>query len=300
MATITKSMQVDVAGVLMGPGTPYRIADIRGFGTPERRAQSTPLPTEDGVLPGVDLYGSRTVTMEVGIRAPGDAGAAMDGLAALHRAASNSAVRRQAGALDVLRVRWPGRSGTRRLYGRLGVVEEATLAQALYGWVPITVEFNATDPSWHGEPEQQLTLPLDISQDRQGFKAPLVAPITTGISTPDTRLGWVNNEGDLPAWPSLRITGPVANPKVWVVETGRTLQFNITLGVGEYLDVQTRPGTRWVLRNGTGSVATALTNVSRLDRFVVPPGRSEIRWTATDYTNTSKIALKWRDAYTAL
>ncbi|MFJ4412974.1 hypothetical protein [Streptomyces sp. NPDC088925] len=299
MAALTKDMQIEVAGVLMGPGTPYVVEDVKGVSTPELRAQDTSLPTEDGALPGVDLYGSRSVVIEVGVRTPGDAAAAVDVLSALTRAADNRKVRRVAGALDVLRIRWPGRS-TRVLFGRFRRVEEATLAQALYGRIPVELEFAATDPTWHSDVVQQVTLPLDVSQDAGGFAAPLVAPITTGSSNPDVRPGWVENSGDLAAWPTIKLTGPLANPKVWVVETGKSLQFSLVLGVGERLDVETRPGTRWVLRNGSGNAAPALTNTSRLDQFVIPPGRSEIRWTATDYTNTSRIAVSWRDSYSAL
>jgi hypothetical protein len=128
----------------------------------------------------------------------------------------------------------------------------------------------------------------------------VVAPITTGVSNPATRPGWVTNSGDLPAWPQLTITGPVTNPRIWVVETGRYLELAITLAAGERIDIDTRPGTRWVLRNGSGNAATALTSGSRLDLFQLPSGTSEIRWTATDYTNACRLAVTWRDSYTAL
>ncbi|WP_407697300.1 phage distal tail protein [Streptomyces kebangsaanensis] len=156
------------------------------------------------------------------------------------------------------------------------------------------------DPCWHADESQSLTLPLDVSDDSQGFKAPVVAPITTGVSNPSQRPGWVLNSGNQGAWPTVRIDGPVTNPKVWVVETGRYLQLNTSLAVGEWIEIETRPGTRWVLRNGSGNAATALTAKSRLDLFRIPPKRSEIRWTATDYTNTCRLTLSWRDAYKAL
>lgn len=116
------------------------------------------------------------------------------------------------------------------------------MAQAVYGWIPVTLDFAAMDPRWHADDPQSLVLPLDVSDDSQGFKGPLVGPITTGVSHPSERPGWVLNGGDLPAWPTLRIDGPVQ----------------------------------------------------------IPPGKSEMRWTATDYTNTCRLTLSWRDAYAAL
>jgi hypothetical protein len=188
----------------------------------------------------------------------------------------------------------------KRLYGRWRRVEALSMAQAVYGWIPLTLDFAAMDPRWHADDSQSLPLPLDISDDSEGFKAPVVAPITTGVSNPNERPGWVLNEGDVAAWPMVRIDGPVTNPRVWVVETGRYLELQITLGAGEWIDIDTRPGARWVLRNGSGNAASAMTSGSRMDLFRIPPGKSEIRWTASDYTNTCRLTLSWRDAYTAL
>ncbi|MFE4654138.1 phage distal tail protein [Streptomyces sp. NPDC056707] len=283
---------------MIGKGTLVPVGEVSGLAAPELRTADVDNPTDDGGFPGVDLFGTRTVSIEAGIRTPDDPGAALDLLARLQQVTGTDGTRRTAGALAVLRAKLPGR-GTKRLYGRWRRVETATMAQAVYGWIPFMLDFAATDPRWHADDSQSLVLPLDISTDSQGFTAPLVAPITTGVSHPDQRPGWVLNSGDVAAWPTVRIDGPVTNPKVWVVETGRYLQLQISLAAGEHIDIDTRPGTRWVLRNG-GNAAPALTAGSRMDLFQIPPGKSEIRWTATDYTNTCRLTLSWRDAYTAL
>jgi hypothetical protein len=172
------------------------------------------------------------------------------------------------------------------------------MARAVFGWIPVTLEFEATDPRWHSEPEQQITLPLAYTGG-PGFKAPVSAPITTGVADPSDRKGWVTNAGDLPAWPSLTIKGPVVNPRVWITETGRVLDLSLTVGDSDTVQIDTRPGTRWVLRNG-GNAASALSAASRLDLFQIPPGTSEVRWTGADYTNSTRLTVSWRDAYTAL
>ncbi|MFD3456832.1 hypothetical protein ACFWVC_32235 [Streptomyces sp. NPDC058691] len=298
--TALEDYQFDVGGgLVIGSGTLLPVGEVTGFGAPELRTADVDNPTDDGGFPGVDLYGTRAVTIEAGIRTPDDPAAALDLLARLQQVTDVDGIRRTAGALAVLRVKWPGRD-VKRLYGRWRRVEAVTMAQAVYGWIPLTLDFAALDPRWHADDSQALVLPLDISNDDEGFTAPVTAPITTGVSNPDERPGWVVNNGDKAGWPSVRIDGPVTNPKVWVVETGRYLQLQITLGAGEWIDIDTRPGTRWVLRNGSGNAATALTSGSRMDLFQIPPKRSEIRWTATDYTNTCRLTLSWRDAYTAL
>ncbi len=303
--------QFDVAGVAIGHGTRVPVSDVLGIGTPDKRSGAVPIPGEDGSLPGVDLLGPRSLRIEAGIRTPGDPGAALDLFAALERTAASD-TRLTAGQADILRVKRPGQ-GARRQYGRVIDVKAVSLAGVVHGWIPVEVDFAGLDPLWHSDVLSGLTLPLDISSQRkQGFTAPLKAPITTGTANPATRPGWVTNAGDRAAWPTLRITGPVVNPRVWIqpdaaatpapgaapVAPGAVLDFAVVLGDGEWLDIETRPGTRWVLRNGLGSAAGAL-RASRLDRFQVPPGRSELRWTADDSTATSRLAVTWRDAYTS-
>ncbi|GAA0695021.1 hypothetical protein GCM10010193_57170 [Kitasatospora atroaurantiaca] len=299
MAAVLADWQLDVAGVVIGHGTDVLIEDIQGLGTAPLRTGDVPIPGEDGVFAGVDLQEARTVRILAGIRAAANPALVLDRLGALVRAGSDEAIRLTAGRLAVLRAKRPGQAA-RCLFGRVRRVEASTVARAVHGWIPIEIEFQATDPLWQADAVSGVTLPLDVSSAKGGFSAPLVAPITTGVANPSARPGWLISAGDRPAWPSIRITGPVTNARLWIVETGRALELALSLGDGEYVQIETRPGTRTVLRNGTGNVAGALTSTSRLDRFRIPPGRSELRWTATDYTNTARLAVTWRDAYTAL
>ncbi|MCZ4098305.1 phage distal tail protein [Streptomyces sp. H39-C1] len=291
--------QIDFAGVVLGPGTPFIVSDVQGLGAAELRTQDVLNPSDDGAFPGVDLYASRSVRIEAGISTPGDAEAALNSLALLEAAADNPEIRRTAGSLAVLRLCWPGRP-TRRLYGRIRRAEAVTTARVIHGWIPLDLEFTALDPSFNADTALGIILSLDSSATREGFTAPVKAPITTGVASPATRPGWVTNEGNTGAWPSLRITGPVTHPRVLHVDSGQVLDLDVSLAPGETLDIETRPGTRWVLRNGSGNAASALSSVSRLDLFQIPPGRSEIRWTASDYNNTSRLAVTWRSAWTAL
>ncbi|MGW2886401.1 phage distal tail protein [Streptomyces griseoruber] len=290
--------QIEVAGVLIGAGTDVPVSEVEGLGVPELRTQDVDNPVGDGAFPGVDLYSARTIRIEAGIRTAGDPAAALDILGRLHRAADDPVVRTDPGAQTVLRLRWPGR-GTRRLYGRLRRLEAASTATALHGWIPLDLEFAALDPRFHADDAFALTLALS-TDGLGGFRAPLVAPLTTGVAIPDERRGRVRNDGDLPAWPSLRITGPCTNPRIRHVESGRVIELSVSLKSGEYVDVETRPGTRWVLRNGTANLAPALSPASRLDTFVFPPGTSELWWTARDHTNATRLAVTWRSAYAAL
>lgn len=270
--------QVEIGGVaLLGPGTRIPIGEIEGLGAPDVRPQDVDNPVTDGTLPGVDLYGPRTVRIEAGIKTAGDPTAAADHLARLQRAARAENVRTHTGKLSVLRARWPGHS-TRRLYGRIRRMEATSTASAVHGWIPLDIEFVAMDPLFHADVESSLPLPLDQAD----------------------RPGRIVNDGDAAAWPTLRIEGPVSGPKVWNTVTGQTLELDVTLRTGEYVEMSTRPGTRWVLRNGRTNAAGALTPSSRLDRFTIPPGPSEIAWSGADPTATSHLTVSWRSAYITL
>ncbi|MGW1627294.1 hypothetical protein, partial [Streptomyces sp. NPDC002172] len=230
--------QFEVAGVLVGTGTDIPVGDVEGIGSVETRTQDTDNPVGDGTFPGVDLYGARTVRLEAGIRTPGEPGRALDLLATLQRAADDPAVRLTPGAMTTLRMRWPGRP-TRLLYGRLRRVEATSTATTVHGWIPLDLEFAALDPQFHADDASTLTLSLS-ADGLGGFRAPLVAPITTGVAIPDERRGRLLNDGDRPAWPTLKITGPCTNPRIRHEDTGQVLELALSLTVGEWIDIETR------------------------------------------------------------
>ena len=158
-------------------------------------------------------------------------------------------------------------------------------------------------PRWYDDELSQLTLGLDQAA-RQGADRTadqvLCAPPDCGSAAPNDRPGWITNHGNVATWPSLRIHGPVTNPRVWNTVTRRALELRLSLRAGEWVELETRPSTCWALRNGTDNVAGDLTPQSRLDLFAVPRGRSEIGWSGDDPTGTARLDVSWRAAYTAL
>ncbi|WP_406172254.1 hypothetical protein [Streptomyces sp. NBC_00996] len=295
--------QFEIGGVVLGKGTRIPIGNIEGLGSPGVRAQDVDNPTGDGTHPGQDFYGPRTVRIEAGIKTPGDPTAAADLLARLELAVDDPAARTRPEGRAVLRGRWPGH-GIRRLHGRLRRMEATSTANAVNGWIPLDIEFAALDPRWHADTPSHLALALDQAADHKdddpSLPAPLCAPAGCGSADPDDRPGWITNHGNVSAWPSIRIHGPVTNPRIWNTATGRVLELGLELRAGEWVEMETRPGTCWALRNGVTNVANDLTPASRLDLFAIPPGRSEIGWSAEDPTGTCRLDVSWRSAYTAL
>jgi hypothetical protein len=115
------------------------------------------------------------------------------------------------------------------------------------------------------------------------------------------RPGWVTNNGTADAWPIIRITGPCSNVTITHVSTGRTLALpTLNRATGRWVEIDTRPGYRTVTWDNGGNASAYLAPASRIDLFSLPPGTSEMRWTAFDNTNTARMRLTWRDAYIAL
>ncbi|MFE4535795.1 hypothetical protein ACFRKB_12020 [Streptomyces scopuliridis] len=302
--------QYEIGGVVLGTGSYVPVGDIEGLGAPATRSQDTDNPNGEGSSPGRDFYGPRPLRFEAGIKTPGDPVKGADILARLERALDAPDARTAPDGRHVLRGRWPGHS-TRRMYGRLRRVETTSTATAIHGWIPLDVEFVGLDnPRWYDDELSELTLGLDqaartTDMDRTVDEA-LGRPATCRRTADpehrpaDDRPGWVTNWGDVPTYPSLRVHGPVAGPRIWNTVTRRLLELDLSLRGGEWVEIETRPRTCWALRNGSVNVANDLSPVSRLDLFTLPPGRSEIAWSAVDPSGTARLEVAWRSAYTTL
>ncbi|MET9053303.1 hypothetical protein ABZW50_19375 [Streptomyces bacillaris] len=291
--------QYELGGVLMGAGTPIMVRETTGLGRPPVRDADVDQPSMDGVFPGPDYYAARQVQIDAAIRIPGDPAACHDVVAALQAGADDPAVRLAGGVTMPLRILRPGRP-VKRLNGRLRRIDPE-YARVAHGFVPVDIEFVATDAGFYADEESTTEIPLGWLTGG-GFRAPFVAPIFVKSGTAAAeRPGWARNEGTRNTWPVIRITGPVSNVSVINATTGRRLDLpTLSLTTGQWVEIDTRPGYRTVRRENGGNATTLLTPASRIDLFSLPPGGSEMRWTGVDPTNASRLRLTWRDAYIAL
>lgn len=300
MTTDLDDFQYDLAGTLMGAGTPVNVIEVLGLGRPPVRDNDTDMPGADGVLPGPDYYGGRQVQFDAAVKTPADPAAAYDIVASLQAGADDPAVRLAGGVTTTLRMKRPGRP-TKTLYGRVRKVDPE-YKQVIHGYVPVDIEFLATDPRFYADTDSTTEIPLGWLSGG-GFSAPVQAPIyVTSATTVADRPGWVTNNGDTDTYPVIRITGPCSNVTILHAESGRTLALpTLSLAsTSQWVELDARPGRVHLIRENGGNAETLLSAASRLDQFSIPPGQSEIRWTAVDPTNTSRLRLTWRDAYKAL
>ncbi|MFB7312988.1 hypothetical protein [Streptomyces sp. NPDC056192] len=292
--------QYELGGVLMGADTSIQVIETTGLGRPPSRENDSDQPSMDGSFAGPDYYSTRQVQFDAAVRIPGDPAGCHDVIASLQAAADKTSVRLTGGTTMPLRMKRPGRP-VKRLNGRLRKVDPE-YARVIHGYVPVDLEFAAVDPTFYADEETTTEIPLGWLTGG-GFAAPIVAPIyvQSGTTAAD-RPGWATNAGTADAWPVIRITGPVATVTVTHAESGRQLSLptlNLTSSA-QWVQIDTRPGYRTVTRENGGNASALLSPSSRIDLFSLPPGQSEMRWTGFDATNSARMRLTWRDAYTAL
>ncbi|MFD7922550.1 hypothetical protein ACFV3R_25400 [Streptomyces sp. NPDC059740] len=288
--------QHQLGGVLIGAGTNIQVRAIEGLGQPPLRTADVEPPGADGLWLGADYYSGRTLRIDAAIRTPGDPAAAYDLLAALQAPADDAAVRGQGGTTMDLRLKTPGRP-VRVARGRLRTLEP-DLTTAKHGFIPVDMEFVTADYLLYDDEPATTSIPLAML-NIGGLTFPLVFPVVIeGDPAAVGRPGYLQVDGTAFTWPLLRVTGPCSNPTITHVTTGRTLTVQATLAAGEWVEIDTRPGWRTVLRDNGGGAP--LTPTSRIDEFVLTPGLNEVRWTATDNTLTSTLAVTWWPAWKAL
>lgn len=103
------------------------------------------------------------------------------------------------------------------------------------------------------------------------------------------------NDGASPAYPVLRLDGPVANPAIEQVNTGAILTLDATLQAGEYLLIDTR--TRAVLLMGSTPRRTWVRAGSQWP--LLQPGSNEIAYRGSALPGnpgqSSLLTVTWRD-----
>ncbi|MFJ2279219.1 phage distal tail protein [Streptomyces sp. NPDC087866] len=288
--------QHQLGDVLIGKGTPVTIKTIEGLDLPGMRTSDVEPPGEDGLWLGRDYYNGRTLRIDAAVRVPGDQAGALDVAAALQETADDEAVRGSGGTTMNLRLKFPGRP-VRVVRGRVRRAD-VDVEKSIHGWAPVDLEFQAADYLYYDDAPGSTGIPLAMLSTG-GLTFPLMFPfVIEGDPAAVGRPGYIDVAGTAPTWPVLRVTGPCANPVITHVTSGRVLSVPVTLEAGQWVEIDTRPGWRTVLRNNGG--AAPLSPTSRIDLFRLTPGLNEIRWTATDPTLTSTLAVTWWPAYKAL
>jgi hypothetical protein len=158
------------------------------------------------------------------------------------------------------------------------------------GMTGISFTAYAEDPRIYGGTLQTAILPMGAFVF-SGFAFSLSFPFGFGGVSATTDGQFVYNIGNRPAPVVLTITGPVVNPVILNDTTSSTMQFNITLGVGETLVIDTQYHT--VRLNGTTNRRSVMTVPGW---FLLQVGGNFIRFRGASGTGTLTVDYRasWR------
>jgi hypothetical protein len=256
------------------------------FGPTDLTVEDASRARADGVVLGSDFRGGTTISFELhAARRDSTEAEAREWAAAFMTAWRGDAIRSSPGAAAELRA-----PSGRSVFGR---PRRASLDENLarYGKYAITADFVTRDDIWYG-PEETLKVPLALSQGG-GLVSPLRSPLVARGYT--SRANGFVVGGALPAWPVITIRGQILNP---TVEIAGVAQFGATtsLAFDEWLTIDTQPGVRSVLRNGTR--IAALTRASDfLSAAALTPGSHTLTLSGSASTGTPSATVAWRAAY---
>ncbi|MFF9341658.1 phage distal tail protein [Streptomyces sp. NPDC014773] len=289
---ITQDGQMQWAGLLIGPGTPFAVdkSGLTGWeDLPEYDSSDADRPTSHGAWPGSRYAKPRKAGGTI-VLVP-EHGSAADAVRALRQAL---------GLLE--EERWLAV----RLHGETLAVR-ARIAQrvvpadqgfATQGSSRMSVQWLAADPRRYTVNEQVAT--TTPPQPETGL-----VWVKDGVEGLQWPLDWgraestgdavVENTGSAPAHPVIVFRGPCSMPSVTERVSRRRLRYAIDLAAGDELTVDTRAGTV-TLNNSASRLHTAMADSTPEELFVLEPGRSDLSFRPEEGTKESQMTVRWRSA----
>ncbi|MEV4438977.1 phage tail protein [Streptomyces sp. NPDC049577] len=288
---ITLDGQIQWAGLLLGPGTPYEIASsgLTGWADlPALDSGDVLRPDQHGAWPGTQWAQQRTVSATVWLL-PDSAGQA-DAVIGAFLAGTGVQQGEQ-----WLAVRLHGRTLACRARVSQRVVP-TDRAYATQGAAKVTLQWVCADPRRYAVDERVAQTGLPSPEPGLDWAPGLDWPLDWGPAGSTGNMTVVN-EGDAPTAPVVEFRGPVTLPSLTRLEDGRRLQYDITLADSDVLTVDTSAGT--VLLNGTASrLYTARPDSLPEYLFQLPPGPTSLAFRAAPgpADPRASVSVTWRDA----
>jgi len=268
-------------GMAFGPGSSIHVAGVSGLeDLPSVRSADVPRAAGHGSYRGRDLLSERTIVMKFVMFA--DTPAAYR---TLRRALAAATVPLNSESPLYLL------DNTQLIYVRPRRRQLPYDAEFDRRAGEATVEFVATDPRIYDATLTSVT--KGVAAASGGFTFPITFPLTFGVSTAGSGTFQVNNIGNFNTRPSVRITGPVDNPRLEHTDQGKIIQLAISLGATDYVDIDF--ATRNIILNGTASRRSTLTPSSQW--WDLQPGINNIRYAANSLATGSTATLTFRSAW---
>lgn len=276
---------------LAGPLGGVRVESWEGIGRPDQTLGDFNAPDADGTWFGQDWLGARTFTWTCHL-----VGTTPESVMALHDALADAwtfRVRDVPSAVATYRFKMPGRE-TMVAYGRPRRFT-SVLDQVIFGLIDVTMDFYCGDPRLYSDDEITASLSLGAGA-ASGLTLPITLPLVLAPPPVEAASVDVTNRGNTDTFPVIRFDGPVSGPRLDNLTTGAYVDLpTLVLADGEYVEIDTRPIARTVLRNGAGNAAGKLASGSTF--FTLPPGLSTLRFSANAFNADASASVTARSAW---
>lgn len=269
----------------MGPGTNLELTGIEGIDMPTVRTGDAGRARDHGAFAGLDLMGEREITLK------GDLHNRTGTFSEAWEECANATV--PGGTIQyplfLNTTTWGTLATLARVRKRQMPVD---ITFTLGNLAKVTFLFASTDPRWYG-PTQQLSVKPPASVG--GFTWPLKWNLKWGGGGYTGALA-VPNAGNIETRPILTVEGPCANPSIQnaTAPGGPTLSFDLTLGAGEKLVIDTDMHTA-MLYSSAGTPGSTRTGdlVAGSNWWTLEPGTSTIQFLASEGTLQVEYASAW-------
>lgn len=164
----------------------------------------------------------------------------------------------------------------------------------------VICELRASDPIWRSK--FPLYESFGSSLNQHPFVIPLVTPVSIGLAQLD-ETALIQYAGSWPSSPIIRMYGPITNPQIVNVTTGKKIVCMMTINPNEYIEIDTRYGRTSVIDHNGQSQLSSLSIDSDLSGFAIVPnplapnGENEIRVRGEYATAQTNITIEYREHY---
>ncbi|WP_328953676.1 phage distal tail protein [Kitasatospora purpeofusca] len=273
-------------GLLLGEDSTIVLEEVAGLlDAPDVRSSDAELLQRDGLTPGTDYMGARTVTLTM---------LALDD----HELPDLLAAFAPGGPERPFEFAFPGvAAGRSRIMARVRK-RAVTIDRDFHaGRRRVTVELLATDPRLYSADEARARVAVAIPRGGRPI-FPLTFPFDMGNGPATRSAPDIDNRGSVETWPTIRITpatGEIRDPSLTLVHGGVRQRFavrGLRVGRGDALVIDM--GRRRITLNGASRFGQVDPGSAW---FALPPGASTLQLDVLEGPDGVTADVLWRSAW---
>lgn len=283
---VVADYEIEFDGIKISDNANLSILDFDPFSMPEVRSSDKIRGLDDGLFPGTDYLGGRTINLVVEV-AGEDQASFYTAYKTLMDACRKTPDNR---LLEFRLPSWPEviRANARvRRFNGLNI----NTAFDLGGPVAANIQFYCSDPRLYSSAEQSATVGIQGTQSGRTYNLTFNRSFGGLVAS---NIIVANNGGNYDAPWSARIDGPVTNPSIESVSQSKTLRIIGSIGVGEFLEVHSSP-YKTIMLGGTATRYSWLADSTQW--FLLSPGNNDIRFNGSS-AGAPTMTFSWRSTWT--